>query len=144
MVALALKKVWGHKVGTDLKSVPMSPQIEAVAAFDPYFHQVAFRNIADALSEDAAKVFRFKEQEKLHDEIIDKGMAKLYEGYLDVAAKIARARGVDIKTTLMAGKGYNKILKAVQAGKTPLLIIGRFGFHKVSESDIGSNKKKLL
>ena len=134
---------WGLMVAIEFKKA-FGCEIEAVAAFDPYFHQVAFRNIADALSEDAAKVFRFKEQEKLHDEIIDKGMAKLYEGYLDVAAKIARARGVDIKTTLMAGKVYNEILKAVQAGQPSLLIIGRFGFHKVPESDIGSNTENLL
>src|SRR3972149_5411563 len=60
---------WGLMVAIEFKKA-FGCEIEAVAAFDPYFHQVAFRNIADALSEDAAKVFRFKEQEKLHDEII--------------------------------------------------------------------------
>jgi len=137
MVAMAFKKAWGQVSN-------LSPQIEAVAAFDPYFHQVAFRNIADALSEEAAKVFRFKEQEKLHDEIIDKGMAKLYQGYLDMARRVAQARGVEIKTTLLAGKAYNEILKHIHHTKPDLLIIGRFGFHHVAESDIGSNTENLL
>ena len=131
MVALGFKKAFGC-------------EIEAVAAFDPYFHQVAFKNIADALSEEAAKVFKFKEQEKLHDEIIDKGMAKLYQGYLDTAAKIAQARGLEIKTTLLAGKAYNEILKHIQKTKPSLLIIGRFGLHRVPESDMGSNTENLL
>jgi nucleotide-binding universal stress UspA family protein len=137
MVALALKKAWGQISN-------LSPQIEAVAAFDPYFHQVAFRNIADALSEDAAKVFRFKEQEKLHDEIIDKGMAKLYQGYLEVGERIAKARGSEIKTTLLAGKAYNEILRHLNITKPALLIMGRFGLHHVPESDMGSNTENLM
>jgi len=137
MVALGFKKAWGQISN-------LSPQIEAVAAFDPYFHQVAFKNIADALSEEAAKVFKFKEQEKLHDEIIDKGMAKLYQGYLDTAAKIAQARGLEIKITLLAGKAYNEILKHIQITKPSLLVMGRFGLHHVPESDMGSNAENLL
>src|SRR3972149_112028 len=137
MVALGFKKAWGQISN-------LSPQIEAVAAFDPYFHQVAFKNIADALSEEAAKVFKFKEQEKLHDEIIDKGIAKLYQGYLDTAAKIAQARGLEIKITLLAGKAYNEILKHIQITKPSLLVMGRFGLHHVPESDMGSNAENLL
>ncbi|OGP07375.1 MAG: hypothetical protein A2Z89_07930 [Deltaproteobacteria bacterium GWA2_43_19] len=137
MVALALKKAWGQISN-------LSPQVEAVAAFDPYFHQVAFRNIADALSEDAAKVFRFKEQEKLHDEIIDKGMAKLYQGYLEMGERIAKARGTEIKTFLLAGKPYNEILKHINTTKPSLLIMGRFGLHHVPESDMGSNAENLM
>ena len=134
---------WGLMIALSLKKI-FHCEIEAVAAFDPYFHQVAFRNIADALSEDAAKVFRFKEQEKLHDEIIDKGMAKLYEAYLNTAAKIAKARDMDIKTTLLAGKAYNEIIKHIQTTKPSLLMLGRFGLHHVPESDMGSNAENLL
>src|SRR3972149_1214658 len=134
---------WGLMVAIEFKKA-FGCEIEAVAAFDPYFHQVAFRNIADALSEDAAKVFRFKEQEKLHDEIIDKGMAKLYEGYLDVGERIAKARGMEIKTTLLAGKAYNEILKHIRTTKPNLLVIGRFGLHHLPESDMGSNAENLL
>lgn len=131
MVAIGFKKVFGCN-------------IEAVAAFDPHFHQAAFKNIAHALSEEAAKVFRFKEQEQLHDEIIDKGMAKLYEGYLDMAARVAQTRGVEIKTTLLAGKAYDKVLKHVRTKKPALLVIGRFGLHHVPESDMGSNAENML
>ncbi|MBI5328675.1 MAG: universal stress protein [Deltaproteobacteria bacterium] len=131
MVALGFQKAFGC-------------EIEAVAAFDPYFHQTAFKNIADAISEEAAKVFKFKEQEKLHDEIIDKGMAKLYQGYLDTAAQIAQARGLEIKTTLLAGKVYNEILKHIHMTRPALLVIGRFGLHHVPESDMGSNAENLL
>jgi nucleotide-binding universal stress UspA family protein len=54
--------------------------VEAVAAFDPAFHQSAFRSIAGVLTEEAGRLFRFNEQEKLHEEIIDKGLARIYRG----------------------------------------------------------------
>ncbi|OLB72290.1 MAG: universal stress protein UspA, partial [Nitrospirae bacterium 13_2_20CM_2_61_4] len=58
--------------------------VEAVSAFDPYFHYAAFHSISGVLNEEAGKVFRFKEQEKLHEEIIDSGLAKIYQAHLDI------------------------------------------------------------
>ncbi|HSG95732.1 MAG TPA: universal stress protein, partial [Afifellaceae bacterium] len=52
-------------------------EVHAVAAYDPYFHYVAFNKIADGLSEEASQEFRFKEQEQLHEEIIDSGIAQI-------------------------------------------------------------------
>lgn len=53
--------------------------VHAVAAYDPYFHYVAFNKIAATLSEKAGQQFRFKEQEWLHEQIIDSGIAKIYQ-----------------------------------------------------------------
>ena len=117
-------------------------EVEAVAVFDPYFHQVAFRNIAGALSEEASKIFRFKEQEKLHDEIIDQGMAKIYQSHLDTAYKLASARGVEIKTVLLAGKAFNEMLKASR--ENSFLMLGRFGLHKSSISSMGNTVENVL
>ncbi|MBA2618790.1 MAG: universal stress protein [Rubrobacter sp.] len=49
--------------------------VEAISVFDPYFHYAMFHSIAGVLSSKAQKVFRFKEQEKLHVEIIDSGLS---------------------------------------------------------------------
>jgi nucleotide-binding universal stress UspA family protein len=70
-------------------------QVEAVSVYDPFLHYVAFNGIVDVLSEQAAKVFRFKEQEQLHEEIIDTGLAKIYQSHLEVAKQIAQEEGVD-------------------------------------------------
>lgn len=132
MSAVALSRVFGG-------------QVEAVAAYDPYFHQVAFRNIAGALSEEASKIFRFKEQEKLHDEIIDKGLANLYQSHLDTAHRVALARGVEIKTSLLVGKAFDEILKACRTGAaSSFLVLGRFGLHKHSESVLGNTAENVL
>src|SRR5690606_8662539 len=60
----------------------LSVPVHVVAAYDPYFHYVAFNRIAGVLSDEAGKVFRFKDQEKLHEEIIDDGLAKIYRSHL--------------------------------------------------------------
>ncbi|HEY2026927.1 MAG TPA: universal stress protein, partial [Gemmatimonadaceae bacterium] len=41
------------------------------SAFDVEYHHVVFGNIKDVLSAQAAKVFKFEEQEELHNNIID-------------------------------------------------------------------------
>ncbi|MBI5182052.1 MAG: universal stress protein, partial [Nitrospirae bacterium] len=118
--------------------------VEAVSAFDPYFHYTAFNNIAGVLSEEAGKLFRFKEQEKLHEEIIDKGLAKIYQDHLNTAKRVAEADGLEITTTLLSGKPYEQILKYINDTSPSLLVIGRLGVHSANGLDIGSNTENLL
>src|ERR671916_142397 len=113
--------------------------VEAISVFDPYFHYAMFHSIAGVLSTKAQKVFRFKEQEKLHEEIIDSGLAKIYTAHLEVAKKIAEDEGVDLKTTLLAGKPFEQTLKYVNGGEPTLVVMGRIGYHSEHEMDIGGN-----
>jgi len=119
-------------------------EIKVIASFDPYYHYVAFNRIADVLSEEAGKVFKFKEQEKLHEEIIDSGLAKIYQGHLDVAQSIADEYGIEIETRLLDGKAYDAIEKYVERIKPSLLIIGKLGIHADADLDIGGNAENLL
>jgi len=118
--------------------------VKVIAAFDPYYHYVAFNRIAGVLSEEAGKVFKFKEQEKLHEEIIDSGLAKIYDGHLAVARSIAGEFGVEIETELLAGKPHDAIEKYVRKIKPSLLIVGKLGIHADDELDIGGNSEHLL
>ena len=118
--------------------------VHVVSAFDPYYHYVAFNRIAGVLSEEAGKVFRFKEQEKLHEEIIDAGLAKIYQGHLDVAESIAQDYGIEIETELLAGKPYEVIEKQVRKTDPSLLVVGKVGIHADDELDIGGNAENLL
>lgn len=118
--------------------------VHVVSAFDPYYHYVAFNRIAGVLSEEAGKVFRFKEQEKLHEDIIDAGLAKIYQGHLDVAQSIAQDYGIEIETELLAGKPYVVIEKHVSKIQPSLLVLGKTGIHADDELDIGGNAENLL
>lgn len=118
--------------------------IKVVAAFDPYYHYVAFNRIAGVLSEQAGKVFKFKDQEKLHEEIIDSGLARIYEGHLQVARAMAEEAGVAIETELLAGKPHDAIEKHLANTRPSLMILGRLGIHADAGLDIGGNAEYLL
>ena len=119
-------------------------EIDVVSAFDPYFHYAAFNSIAGVLSEEAGKVFRFKQQEKLHEDVIDSGLAKIYQSHLEICKQVAEADGIKIKIALLDGKPFEKVLQYVRREKPWLLIVGRTGVHSDEEMDVGSNSENLL
>lgn len=129
--AIELAKLW---------QVPL----HVISAFDPHYHYVAFNRIAGVLSEEDAKVFRFKEQEKLHEEIIDDGLAKIYQGHLDVANTIAKEQNIKITSKLLDGKPHDAIERYIADINPSLLVIGKLGIHADDELDIGGNAENLL
>ena len=133
----------GLKTGLALGKALNKP-VEAISAFDPYFHYAAFHSISGVLNEEAGKVFRFKEQEKLHEEVIDSGLAKIYQSHLDISREVAQEEGSDIRTTLLDGKVFEKVLQYVRKEQPWLLIVGRIGVHSDDDMDIGSNTENLL
>jgi len=118
--------------------------VEAVAVYDPFFHYAAFQSIAGVLSPAAAAVFRFEEQERLHGQIIDGGLARIYQGHLDLAVKMAAEAGVRLPATLLAGKALEQILNELRQRKPWLLAAGRAGIHADGETDVGSTAENLL
>ena len=133
----------GLKVAVGLAK-KFNRRIEAVGVYDPYLHYTLFNGIVGVLSEKAAKVFKFADQEKLHEEIIDTGLAKIYQAHLDVARKVAEEDGVQARAVLLDGKAYEKILQYVRKTKPALLVLGRIGVHSDDEMDIGATAENLL
>jgi nucleotide-binding universal stress UspA family protein len=132
MSAIDLAKAFGKKV-------------EAISIYDPYLHYKVFNGIVNVLTEKAAKVFRFEEQNQLHEEIIDTGLAQIYQSHLDVAARMATEQGVELKKTLLDGKAYQKILDHARKTHPWLLVLGRIGVHSgPEETSLGSNTENLL
>ncbi|QXD15941.1 universal stress protein [Rhodocaloribacter litoris] len=118
--------------------------VEAVSVYDPYLHYAMFNSIVNVLTERASKVFKFKEQEQLHEEVIDTGLAKIYQSHLEVARRIAADEGYDLKITLLDGKAFEKLLQYVRRERPWLLVLGRIGVHSEADMDIGSNTENLL
>ncbi len=97
MTAIDLARTFGKKV-------------EAIAVYDPYLHYSVFNGIVNVLTEQAAKVFRFEEQNQLHEEIIDTGLAQIYQSHLEIGERMGSEAGVGIRKTLLDGKPFQKIL----------------------------------
>lgn len=118
--------------------------VEAVSVYDPYLHYALFNSIVNVLTEKASRVFKFKEQEQLHEEVIDTGLAKIYQSHLEVARRIAEEEGAELKITLLDGKAFEKMIQYVRREKPWLLVLGRIGVHSDEDMDIGSNTENLL
>jgi nucleotide-binding universal stress UspA family protein/rubrerythrin len=134
----------GLKIGIALAKATGRP-IQAIGVYDPYLHYAMFNGIVGVLNEKASKIFRFKEQEQLHEEIIDTGLAKIYQSHLEIGRKLAAEDGVDLSITLLDGKCFEKILTFARKEQPWLLIVGRVGVHSEEhEIDLGSNTENLL
>ncbi len=134
----------GLKLGIALARALHRP-LQAIAVYDPYLHYAMFNGIVGVLNEKASKIFRFKEQEQLHEEIIDTGLAKIYQSHLEIGRKLAAEDGVLLQITLLDGKCFEKILTFARKEQPWLLIAGRIGVHsEENEIDLGSNTENLL
>lgn len=118
--------------------------LELVSVYDPEFHRVAFTSLASMLSGDIKKMFSMDGQGKLHDDTIDTGLAKIYQGYLQAAQKQVEAMGVSAQATLLAGKPSGSILQHSGFREISLAVLGRFGRHRVPDLDIGSATENVL
>jgi nucleotide-binding universal stress UspA family protein len=120
-------------------------QVEAIAVYDPYLHYSVFNGVVDVLTEKAAKVFRFEEQNQLHEEIIDCGLAQIYQSHLDVAHTMAEQKGVELQRSLLDGKAFQKVLDHIRKTNPWLVVVGRIGVHSDrDEPGLGSNAENLL
>ncbi|MDB4899111.1 MAG: hypothetical protein JWN53_919, partial [Gemmatimonadetes bacterium] len=100
------------------------------SAFDVEYHHVVFGNIKDVLSAQAAKVFKFEEQEELHNNIIDKGLLKLCQANLKRAELMAREfPEVPVTSQILVGKPFQVVLQWAEEIKPSLLILARHGAH---------------
>jgi nucleotide-binding universal stress UspA family protein len=132
MTAIDLARTFGKKV-------------EAIAVYDPYLHYSVFNGIVNVLTEQAAKVFRFEEQNQLHEEIIDTGLAQIYQSHLEVSERMANEAGVEIKKTLLDGKPFQKIIDYARKTSPFLIVLGRIGVHSPKdETALGSNVENIL
>src|SRR5881409_4470518 len=115
------------------------------SAFDVEYHHVVFHNIKDVLSYQASKVFKFEEQEELHNNIIDKGLLKLCQANLKRAAVMAREfPDVPLKTQILIGKPFQVIMQWAEEIKPSLLLLARHGAHRMEGTQLGSQAENLL
>jgi len=129
--ALALAARWGVAV-------------HVFAAYDPHFHYVAFERLRGVLSDEAGRMFRFEEQERLHEDIIDNGLARIYQSHLQVAAALAAEAGIAVHTELLAGKPALVLAEQMHVLRPSLLVVGRVGIHADAELDLGATSEHLL
>ncbi len=129
------------------KAADLSRSLDARLAittcFDPGLHRTIFGSLSSVLSKEVGNVFRFSEQETLHNEIIDKSLSRLYLGYLEKAGSIARKHGTSADSILLEGKPYDAVCSVAADLRSDLIIVGRNGLHRGAYGDIGSTAENI-
>ena len=116
------------------------------SAFDVEYHHVVFNNIKDVLSVQASKVFKFEEQEELHNNIIDKGLLKLCQANLKRAEVMAQEYpgrpDQDADPHRQAVPGHPAVGRGDQAdaARSPR----RHGAHRIDGTELGSQAENLI
>ena len=119
-------------------------KLHVCSAFDVEYHHAVFGNIKDILSVQASKVFKFEEQEELHNNIIDKGLLKLAQANLKRAEVMAQEfPDVEVETQILVGKPFQCILQWVEEINPSLLVFARHGGHRIEGTDMGSQAENL-
>ncbi|MDH3297398.1 MAG: universal stress protein [Gemmatimonadota bacterium] len=115
------------------------------SAFDVEYHHAVFNNIKDVLSVQASKVFKFEEQEALHNNIIDKGLLRLCKANVKRAEVMASEfPAVEIETQILVGKPFQVILQWAEEQKPTLLVLARHGSHRIEGTELGSQAEEIL
>ena len=122
-----------------------SASLFVCSAFDVEYHHVVFHNIKDVLSAQASKVFKFEEQEELHNNIIDKGLLKLCQANLRRAEVMAQEfPDVPLQTQILIGKPFQVVLQWAEEIEPSLLVLARHGSHRIEGTDLGSQAENVV
>ncbi|WP_419859906.1 universal stress protein [Candidatus Palauibacter sp.] len=120
-------------------------KVYIASAFDVQYHHVVFHNIKDVLSVQASKVFKFEEQEELHNNIIDKGLLRLCKANIKRAEVMASEfPEVEVETQVLIGKPFDALLKWAEEIDPSLIVVARHGSHRIEGTDLGSQADNLV
>jgi nucleotide-binding universal stress UspA family protein len=117
--------------------------LQLVAAYDPYFHGYIFKAMAGALSYERQEEVGIDKQKDLHDSIVDEGLGKLYQGFLDEAIKQLKNKGIEAVSSLRKGKPYRAIVDCASEKNSDIIVVGRYGHHRNDLAQVGSNSETI-
>ncbi|MBF0566103.1 MAG: universal stress protein [Nitrospirae bacterium] len=131
-------------------------QIHLVYVFDSTIHTELFGRLKESLVNGDGFNFNGKEQEKIHDEFIDKGLARVGRMILDKAENeilgvdntdalhgagwglVGEAQSTRCVKEVFAGHIYEKICEYAEKVNAAFVFTGRVGRHHCPGTDVGS------
>lgn len=122
----------------------LNKPVQMMAVYDPEFHTRVFRVMGHSLSPQRQEEVGLAGQEKLHDDIINDGLGKLYDSFLTEAWNHIGGNGVNVTKHLATGKAYDVLNSRAAEAKADLVVVSRYGHHREECSRLGSNAEGLL
>jgi nucleotide-binding universal stress UspA family protein len=148
-------------------STTLGHEIVMSAVYDPFFHTRVLQSLEDASSayetsyhaqiykavdehgnpqnygrQTATAVEEAEHDSEGHDQMVDEGLARLYESFLEKAATVIDS-GAKPSTKLLKGKPYQQLAEYAGQSDTDFLVVGRSGLHKTEDSALGSNAEGI-
>lgn len=129
--ALRMARLFAEKYGGEL---------HLVYVFDSNLHKGIFMTLKEALIQREGFNFNSKEQEKIHDQFIDKGLMRVGKLILDRAEKdvLSDAGYLKVKKKSFEGHLHKTICDYASDIQADLVFVGRTGRHHIGGMDIGS------
>ncbi|MBT9167178.1 MAG: putative universal stress protein [Syntrophomonadaceae bacterium] len=141
IAALRMAKLFADKYNAEL---------HLIYVFDSALHKEVFGRLKESLINKEGFSFNSKEQEKIHDEFINKGLARVGNMILDKAEKAVfseSGRGetgkIGIKRVL-EGHIYKRICDYASEVNADMIFVGRTGRHFAEGIDIGSVAENVV
>lgn len=122
----------------------LTQPIHMTAVYDPDFHTRVFNAMGQSLSPQRQEEVGLAGQEKLHDDIINDGLGKLYESFLTEAWNRIGGNGVSVTKHLATGKAYAALNSHAADVNADLIVASRYGHHREACSRLGSNAEGIL
>ncbi|EFK07920.1 universal stress family protein [delta proteobacterium NaphS2] len=122
----------------------LNKPLHIASAYDPFFHGKIFNTMATALSSERQQDVGLNNQQSLHDNLIDEGLGKLYQRFLEIGAKQALQGGITPETSLLKGKTIEQIVNLSVKTDPDLIVMGRYGHHRNDKAQVGSNSEAIV
>lgn len=121
-------------------------EIYLLYVYDGELHRELFRRLKESLINSEGFSFNSSEQERLHDEFIDKGLERVGEMILGRGEEILSRRfGIrEINKEILSGRIYEKICEYGEKIGAEVIFLGRTGRHYVDGMDIGSVTENVV
>jgi nucleotide-binding universal stress UspA family protein len=116
-------------------------RIQIVSVYDPQFHLKVFKTMAESLTPERREEVGLSKQESLHQDIIDDGLGRLYQTFLDEAARLCGELGAEAGRELLRGKPAKTLAEYAARERASLVVVGRFGHHREDSALLGTTSE---
>jgi nucleotide-binding universal stress UspA family protein len=140
----------------DLLSEHFNSELHLIYVFDVELHRALFRKLKDSVARLEGFNFNSEEQERIHDEFIDKGLEHVGSMIIDRAVQECNISIPDnlegwgpavqrrVFRKVMAGHIYKTICDYAKDIEADVVFLGRTGRHFVKGIDIGSVAENVV
>ena len=124
----------------------LSSDLHLLYVYDTNLHRLIFDKLKRFMFHVKGFSFKSEEQERLHDEFIDKGLRKVGERILERGKEVLEKMGFRgrVICDVVEGFVYEAICGYASEAGADLIAVGRHGRHRTEGTDIGSVAENVV